>query len=333
MTKDFQLYNFMNFTTKLKLTKSPHRSRHKTKKVMTKTIKFLSMALIAAIILFSLSGCSKDDKKDASNASIVGTWNGVSFDVDGINIPLDVAGIFISVTFNQNGTWTVVSTGTELDDLGTGTYTVSGSIITLIEGGKSIIWKILSIEENSLIISFTDEDETDIKMTFTKSNSNDNNGNGNVKTPPYAASTKTWVVGNKIWSDAIHIPECKDAGFASVYNVPYCRSYMDGVNTYYYYNWTYVNQNADKLCPPPWRVPTWEDFTSIKDNNTLRDSWGYGGYAYGSGAIYYRDSQAHYWSSTDYSSSRAYYFTFSALGIYYRTNKYYGRQVRCVCEQ
>jgi hypothetical protein len=151
--------------------------------------------------------------------------------------------------------------------------------------------------------------------------------------PPYAASNKVWVIGDQTWSDAIHIPECKDAGFKSIYNIPFCRSCTSGTNTWYYYNWTYVNQNAATLCPSPWRVPTREDFTTLKshpDVSAIRASWGCGGYVYGPAGLYYLHSQAHYWSSTDYSISRAYYLTFSPLGIYYRTNKYFGRQVRCV---
>jgi hypothetical protein len=82
-------------------------------------------------------------------------------------------------------------------------------------------------------------------------------------TPPYAASTKTWVIKadsiTQIWSDVIQIPACNKANFKVSNVVPQCRSYKVNMNTYYYYNWAYVNANASKLCPSPWRVPIGRD--------------------------------------------------------------------------
>ena len=75
-------------------------------------------------------------------------------------------------------------------------------------------------------------------------------------TPPYAASTKTWTFGEQTWSDAIHIPECNKSSFTERYYETQCRSYTQGANTWYYYNWLYVNKHAARLCHSPWRVPS-----------------------------------------------------------------------------
>jgi hypothetical protein len=44
-------------------------------------------------------------------------------------------------------------------------------------------------------------------------------------TPRYAASTKTWVFGYQIWSDAIQIPSCNKSSFKVSFTEPDCRSY------------------------------------------------------------------------------------------------------------
>lgn len=77
--------------------------------------------------------------------------------------------------------------------------------------------------------------------------------------PPYAASAKTWVFGEQVWSDAIRLPECNKEDFDDSYDQPQCRSYSEGANTWFYYNWPFVNQRAYALCPTPWRVPTADD--------------------------------------------------------------------------
>jgi hypothetical protein len=44
-------------------------------------------------------------------------------------------------------------------------------------------------------------------------------------TPPHAASTATWVIGDQTWSDAIHIPACDKKDFKESETAPRCRSY------------------------------------------------------------------------------------------------------------
>jgi hypothetical protein len=120
-------------------------------------------------------------------------------------------------------------------------------------------------------------------------------------TPRYAASTKTWRIGNQTWSDAIQIPACNREYFEDSVDAPQCRSYTDNEGkTYYYYNLSYVEDNEAKLCPSPWRIPTKSDFETLVNNankTRLITAWGYGGRA-ASSSVLNVDSQANYWSTT-----------------------------------
>jgi TolB-like protein len=153
--------------------------------------------------------------------------------------------------------------------------------------------------------------------------------------PPHAASARTWTFGNQMWSDAIQIPACNKTSFTDSYTDPHCRSYTEESNTWYYYNWAYVNTNAATLCPAPWRVPTKAGFDALGAVTTaaeLHAAWGYGGYAYGS-IVYYVSKDGAYWSSWETSSGANF-----AYSLHYnrshlaRNGEYghYGFQVRCV---
>jgi hypothetical protein len=126
-------------------------------------------------------------------------------------------------------------------------------------------------------------------------------------TPPYAASTRTWVFGAQTWSDRIHIPECDKGNFAIDFDNPQCRSYTDEDGfTRYYYNWPYVIQNYDALCPSPWRVPSEDDFLALTalgevTTETLARNWDwYGGYAKGPTTMANVKGLGNYWSTTEY---------------------------------
>jgi hypothetical protein len=105
---------------------------------------------------------------------------------------------------------------------------------------------------------------------------------GTPPTPPHAASTQTWVFdGFSVWSDAIQIPECNKTDFPNSRTEPQCRNYYQSISnrTFYYYNWPYVKQHEESLCPPPWRVPTASDLFSLpgRDLSPMLGG-GYGGY-------------------------------------------------------
>jgi uncharacterized protein (TIGR02145 family) len=155
----------------------------------------------------------------------------------------------------------------------------------------------------------------------------------------YAASAQTWTFGAHTWSDAIQMPECDKTSFEESYTDPHCRSYTEGANTWYYYNWAYVTANAAALCPSPWRVPTQSDFNTLVSTlggnsgwQTLYNAWGYGGYASNTSAGDY-GFQGRYWSSTQYPSDTndAYFLNYYSGNLYVpHTNKRGGNQVRCV---
>lgn len=170
------------------------------------------------------------------------------------------------------------------------------------------------------------------------------------ETPPHAASAKTWTVGEQVWSDAIHIPECNKETFEESDTAPQCRSYTHEGKTYYYYNWPYVHANAALLCPSPWRAPAEEDFITLAKafgiEGKFHDSgasyvasnyvqaWGgaYGGYAT-STSVSNTGSDASYWSSTKFFLNDALCLTFRLNGAIFSIGidfQKYGMQVRCV---
>lgn len=151
--------------------------------------------------------------------------------------------------------------------------------------------------------------------------------------PPDAASTRTWIYGSQVWSDVIHIPGCNKSDFPESWIEPQCRSYTEGENTWYYYNWPYAAANAARLCPTPWHIPGQSDFAVLAGYTTyseLASFWGYGGYASGD-AIKDVGTSGNYWSSTAFESTRAYELGYdsSTLGVNLTRNTY-GQQVRCV---
>jgi uncharacterized protein (TIGR02145 family) len=176
--------------------------------------------------------------------------------------------------------------------------------------------------------------------------------NGNI--PQYAASTQLWTVGSQVWSDVINIPECDHDAFTNSTTVPYCRSYTVNEKKWYYYNWTYVNKNQDKLCPLPWHVPLQADFealdlalggtgtrhsaTQVWINEKYVDIWGGvrgAGRAGGpcAGAQMCQIGQwDHWWSNTSRSSAGAVGLQVSngTVAMQDETESTSGHRVRCV---
>jgi hypothetical protein len=160
-----------------------------------------------------------------------------------------------------------------------------------------------------------------------------------AQTPLYAATIQTWTFGDQTWSDRILCPECNKIPFEESYTNPQCRNYTSGRKVFYYYNWAYVDANKDKMCPDPWRVPTYEDFKTLGSNITsltfLVNAWGYGGMVDNDQSVSAVNSAADYWSSTENSNEtdNAYGFDyFSDRVLYLNTDKSLGMQVRCVKE-
>jgi uncharacterized protein (TIGR02145 family) len=159
----------------------------------------------------------------------------------------------------------------------------------------------------------------------------------NIATPPYAASTRIWTFGTQIWSDAIRIPTCDKTTFENSYTVPQCRSYTSGSNTWYYYNWPFVNANKSTLCPSPWRVPTHTDadhLAAITNGANYPHEWASGVRCFagfeGFPASY--DDYGYYWTATSSNTQKAYALVYNRSIASQPESKYYGMQVRCVKE-
>jgi hypothetical protein len=158
-----------------------------------------------------------------------------------------------------------------------------------------------------------------------------------VNTPPNAASTQTWVFGNQIWSDRIVASpsNCINTDMLSTDMYPPAEyKVYDGR---YYYNWTCAYNNRTEMCPSPWRLPSVTDFNTLAsatDATTLIDAWGFGGAAEGSD-MRNVDFTASYWSATEYTIYCPYYLGYLSGHVYPEAaaNKYYGMQVRCVCDK
>ena len=128
------------------------------------------------------------------------------------------------------------------------------------------------------------------------------------------------------------------------------------------YGFLYSWENALKVCPAGWHLPTMTDFEKLlkyvelnrtSQNNFLalaaksphwleaknegklpKNEFGFGalpaGFYY-SGSYDYFGSLADFWSSTEYNSSNAYYlFVNSSTAIMRNFNKTYGYSVRCL---
>jgi hypothetical protein len=155
-----------------------------------------------------------------------------------------------------------------------------------------------------------------------------------VGTPPNAASTRTWTFGSLTWSDNIHVPACTATAFYRSNTSPVCVKYTSGTNTWYYYNWPYVNQNGSTMCPAPWRIPTESDRSNLAANTTgsaLVAAWGTGGYYENTNNIQSFGATYILWTSTQCGNPRhgRLSATTSTVG-YYCSEDYAGNQVRCV---
>jgi uncharacterized protein (TIGR02145 family) len=175
--------------------------------------------------------------------------------------------------------------------------------------------------------------------------------NGSV--PHYAASTKTWAVKSQIWSDVINIPECDRDAFTNSNTVPYCRSYVVNGKRWFYYNWTYVNENQNTLCPSPWwRVPTNDDFKALDvalggtgNGRSVAPSWVTSTYIATWGATYigaadntyggfiHVNTGAFYWSSTVRPAGSGFFLAIwndGSVRPSYIEDHYIGISVRCI---
>jgi uncharacterized protein (TIGR02145 family) len=100
----------------------------------------------------------------------------------------------------------------------------------------------------------------------------------NHLTPPGAASTQTWTIGNQTWSAYLKKAQtgCNATTNFGSAGVPASALYRSSglySESGYLYNWKCVNDYATQLCPSPWRVPTSADFVAL--DKALGGSGGY----------------------------------------------------------
>jgi hypothetical protein len=261
---------------------------------------------------------------DARNATVIiaaGTltntitlWQNAvapTLEVDQTTIATAAAAASYTINVTSNTTWTASGyPHTITPNSGTGDGTV---LVGIVENTKAVA--------HSSTITFTSGKLRRIVAVNQEA----------YPTPKYAASTMTWDSAYRLWSDAIQVPTCNKTSFQVSDSWPGdCRSDTNGEEIWYYYNWPYVRSYRDTLCPPPWRVPDYEDaYILYADNNWTHDylSWLDGGYYTNtSNTSYY----ALYWTDTQYSSETAWTID-TGYGEHSKTKQMYtGSQVRCV---
>ena len=154
-------------------------------------------------------------------------------------------------------------------------------------------------------------------------------GNDNIE-------TQTWTVGSQVWSDAVQLSNC-DKDFSGTYSTDDydCYRAINGFNGHLF-SWCFVKRYEALLCPGTWRVPTTKDFATLHQSlgytlpnvgvsspeiaNTYMGTIGSGdaaenhGGAWGGSRFTGLDGAANnlsgYWSSTESSSSRAFFLLY-----------------------
>jgi uncharacterized protein (TIGR02145 family) len=169
-------------------------------------------------------------------------------------------------------------------------------------------------------------------------------------TPPGAASTRTWTIGNQTWSDAIRaLPSECQVTTSMGSTTPQYFTNVSVAGSGYLYNHLCVYTAAAVLCPDPWRVPENEDFVTLdramggtganRTNRSFvqdkyRDTWGsvFAGHLNGA-SVNNANERAIYWTKS-LAEIGAYnpnwYITTGRIILDRIDNRRFGQQVRCV---
>jgi len=127
--------------------------------------------LVGLAVLLAFSSC-----KGSTSDPILGTWNAVTFNVDGTPYTLPITGGITSIaaTFQSNDTWTAVqvdtSTGSPVTSYPQGTWSVGGSVYTIIQTSPTPPAASFTgaLSGNTLTITFTNATSHVVVQTFTK---------------------------------------------------------------------------------------------------------------------------------------------------------------------
>ena len=168
------------------------------------------------------------------------------------------------------------------------------------------------------------------------------------------ATAQTWAISSgsftQVWSDAVEIIGAKDTYEGGNSTVGYK---IDFSNKSPYkgslFSWRAVAETAN-LCPPPWRVPTKDDFINLDKamggtgasrtnlsfvNAKYLGDWGgaFGGCCGNGGVLYDQGSWANYWSQSEKPADDGFYLYFGtngSIGPQYWRHKDCGSTLRCV---
>jgi hypothetical protein len=160
-------------------------------------------------------------------------------------------------------------------------------------------------------------------------------------TPAYAASTQTWTFGASplVWSDYI----ATGAGGTQVVPIysddplsltdPQYTARTVSEDTWYYYNWAYVNTNKTTICPSPWRVPDRTDFQALMaaavSHTNLNAAWAGHGWRYA--YSWANDGYNFLWVDEAVDETNATYFYSQSWGFGLSgTGKQASTPIRCV---
>ncbi|MDR2359300.1 MAG: hypothetical protein LBD87_05825, partial [Prevotellaceae bacterium] len=86
-----------------------------------------------------------------------------------------------------------------------------------------------------------------------------------LETPPFAASTQTWTIAGRTWSDVIQLPECNDENGPPVMGVPSCECWYYKGTKQITYHYEYVFETGRTMCPKPWRLPISDEVKTAID--------------------------------------------------------------------
>jgi len=134
-------------------------------KTMQKSRSFIVILLSTALMALIFTSCGKDDGSSSNGGTheLVGSWNLTSASVNGQNQSINGSS---TITFGSDNTFTGTSTEDGVTDTGHGTWSTSGSSLTIIVEGVTTTVS-YSVSGNKCTLTMTEDGVTSI-MEYTK---------------------------------------------------------------------------------------------------------------------------------------------------------------------
>lgn len=139
-----------------------------------------TLAAIALLSVTTLAACSDDATGPSGTPSLVGTWAATAIVASPVANPSETMDLYaegfrLTFTFASNGNYTIVSSFPgEQPDNNAGTYTQSGSTLTLTESGVGGDVTEVTVTVNGSTATFVVNDQdldgspADLTVTLTK---------------------------------------------------------------------------------------------------------------------------------------------------------------------